>query len=98
MVYCYQRKGKALKKGVINMKNTNNTKVQFNKATQFSLIIGGFIAMMIILNIITGLAFHDDILSEFTVKDLILDHIAAVITASLVVFKPWRLFKSHKAV
>ena len=83
------------------MKNTNNakeTKVQFSKATQFTLVVGGFITTMMLLNILTGLAAHNDMWSEFTVKGLILDHIAAVIAASIVVFKPWRLFKSRKAV
>ena len=83
------------------MKNTNNTKeakVQFSKATQFTLFVGGFITMMMILNIISGLAAHGDMWSEFTVKGLILDHIAAVIAASIIVLKPWRLFKSRKAV
>ena len=81
-----------------NTNNTNTTKVQFSKATQLTLIIGGFITTMMILNIITGLAVNGNMWSEFTVKDLILDHIVAVLVASLVVFKPWRIFKSHKAV
>ena len=80
------------------MKNTKETKVQFNKATQFALVVGGFITTMMLLNILTGLAANNDMWSEFTTKNLILDHIAAVITASIVVFRPWRLFKSHKAV
>lgn len=80
-----------------NTNNTNTTKVQFSKATQFTLIIGGFITTMMILNIITGLAVNGNMWSEFTVKGLILDHIVAVVVASLVVFKPWRVFKSRKA-
>ena len=79
------------------MKNTNNTKVQFSKATKFTLIIGGFITTMMILNIITGLAVNGNMWSEFTLKGLILDHIVAVVVSSLIVFKPWRVFKSRKA-
>lgn len=67
-----------------------------SKPMQFLLIMGGIILGTMILDMITGITQHHDLLHEFTVRNLILNHVVAVIAAGLSVFVPWHRLKPGK--